>query len=132
MEIINVKEGRTITYSKEGGEIILCPVCSAIWWWDIEEKQGPCQHLKFVFYTYDYPAFVFTADSFNGDNFITEMESLVESISADTDNTIAPDDAIFNFIRNAQVVDLTMALVYKYIPDPPGLTRLLTVYGYSL
>lgn len=131
MEIKKVEEGQTITYPEDGGEIILCPVCGAVWWDGEEYVEEPCQHLKFVFCTYDYPAFVFIADSLEGNSFITKLESFVESTFADEDSSADPDEAILDFLRNAKVTDVTASLVYEYIPEPPELTGFFTFYGYS-
>lgn len=41
--------GKELVYPEEGGEIIYCPECNAIWY-QSDDDYHECEHLRFVFY----------------------------------------------------------------------------------
>jgi hypothetical protein len=58
MKIRKLKIADELIYPEEGGEIVCCPVCQAVWMEEDEHTESPCQHLRFVYCTHD-PGFVF-------------------------------------------------------------------------
>ena len=59
--------GKELVYPEEGGEIIYCPECNAIWY-QSDDDYHECEHLRFVFYAdIDYLC--------PGDNFVFFTES---------------------------------------------------------
>ena len=75
MEIRKLKLDKELIYPDEGGEIIKCPVCSAVWMEDDHHADPPCSHLRFCYCTVD-PGFVFFVGEWDHSNFESAFEDL--------------------------------------------------------
>ena len=69
-------------FPEEGGEIVRCPVCNDVWWYDKEGEgehtESPCQHLRFVYCTVD-PGFVFFVGSWDHNTFESKFKEIAET-----------------------------------------------------
>jgi len=59
VKIRKLKSKKELVYPDDGGEVVKCPVCRAVWMHDDEQVADPaCPHLRFVYCTYGDPDFV--------------------------------------------------------------------------
>ena len=93
MRIRKLKLNRELVYPREGGEIVRCPVCLAVWMEDDERESSPCEHLRFVYCTHD-PGFVFFAGTWDHASFEASFERFCDTEDGADEREVfkAPND----------------------------------------
>jgi hypothetical protein len=121
MKIRKLLENKEIVYPDDGGEVVKCPVCHAVWMEDDEHVTDPdCPHLRFVYCTYGDPDFVAFAGSWDMEQFENQFLSLVKAGDG------IDEIAAFKKLNNPSVDEV----VYHDWNDDP-IVQWSTYWGYK-
>lgn len=82
MKIRELELDDELIYPEEGVEIVRCPVCHEVWWYeregDGEYTETPCKHLRFVYCTHEH-GFVFFEGSWDHTAFESNFMEIAET-----------------------------------------------------